>query len=61
MSEPTITENLGLYRAQHEKELRAIRRGLRKLEWRAWWLRMKAWLPASLKLRRTNKGGKKQC
>jgi hypothetical protein len=42
MSEPTITENMGLYLAQHNARLRDIRRELRKLERRYWWLRLKA-------------------
>jgi hypothetical protein len=42
MSNPTISENLGLYLAQHHKRLRAIRRELRRLERRSWWLRIKA-------------------
>jgi len=41
MSEPTISENLGLYLA-HQKQLREIRRELRRLERRSWWLRVKA-------------------
>ena len=42
MSEPTITENMGLYLAQHNARLREIRRALRQLERRSWWLRIKA-------------------
>ena len=42
MSERTISENLGLYRMHHHTQLRAIRRELRKLERRSWWLRIKA-------------------
>jgi hypothetical protein len=42
MSEPTITQNLALYRMHHYRQLREIRRELRKLERRSWWLRIKA-------------------
>jgi hypothetical protein len=42
MSEPTITENMALYLAQHNARLREIRRELRKLERRSWWARLKA-------------------
>jgi hypothetical protein len=42
MSEPTITENMALYLAQHNVRLKEIRRAIRKLERRAWWLRLKA-------------------
>jgi hypothetical protein len=42
MSEPTISQNLGLYRVQHARQLREIRRELRRLERRSWWLRIKA-------------------
>jgi curved DNA-binding protein CbpA len=41
MSEPTITENMGLYLVQHNARLREIRRALRKLERQAFWDRMK--------------------
>jgi hypothetical protein len=51
MSEPTITDNLGLYLVQHNKRLREIRRELRRLERRAFWARIKARI----------KGGKKPC
>lgn len=51
MSVRTITENLGLYRVQHLKQLREIRRELRKLERRSLWLRIKARF----------KGGNKLC
>jgi hypothetical protein len=42
MSEPTITENMALYIAQHNSRLKEIRREIRKLERRAWWERIKA-------------------
>ena len=42
MSEPTITENMALYRAQHNARLKEIRRAIRKLERRSWWYRIKA-------------------
>jgi hypothetical protein len=51
MSVRTITENLGLYRVQHQARLREIRRELRRLERRSWWVRIKARF----------KGGKKLC
>jgi len=41
MSEPTITENMGLYLVQHNARLREIRRALRRLERRAFWARIK--------------------
>jgi hypothetical protein len=44
MSEPTITENMALYRAQNNARLKQIRRELRKLERRSWWARLKAFL-----------------
>jgi hypothetical protein len=39
----TLVENLGLYRMHHHRQLREIRRELRRLERRSWWMRIKAW------------------
>lgn len=57
MSEPTITENMALYEAQHRTSrpfavaerfyntrLKQVRREIRRLERRAWWDRVKAWV-----------------
>jgi ABC-type uncharacterized transport system ATPase component len=64
MSEPTITENMALYDAQHRKgkpfamgarfyetRLKQVRREIRRLERQAFWERIKARF----------KGGKKPC
>jgi hypothetical protein len=41
MSEKTITQNLGLHRVHNQKRLHAIRKEMRKLEWRSRWLRIR--------------------
>jgi hypothetical protein len=42
MSDKTIVENLGLFHAHQVAALRQIRRELRRLERRSWWMRFKA-------------------
>ena len=41
MTEKTITQNLALYHARHDRRLRQIRRELRQAQRRYWWLRFR--------------------
>jgi hypothetical protein len=40
----TVTENLGLFRVEQHRQLRAIRSDMTRLEWAMRWKRFKQWL-----------------
>ena len=42
--EPTLSQSLALYHAAQARELKRIRQEVRRLEWRARWVRFKHWM-----------------